>query len=335
MRRLITWTVLLFLVIALCAAWWLWSDFRRSLRAPLNITGPEILIIEPGTALGRIARDLARRGWLERSHYFELEGRRLGLARSIKAGEYAVAPGTTPLDLLALLVSGRVVHHSLTLLEGWTFEQIMLAVAANDWLEHTLKSHHPRHVMSEIGYAGHFAEGRLFPDTYLFPAGTSDVEFLRRAYETMESVLSEEWSQRREDLPYEGPYQALIMASLIEKETAVAKERGRIAGIFVRRVQRGIKLQTDPSIIYALGTSFDGNLRRADLALDSPYNSYLHKGLPPTPIASPGRASIRAALQPEDTDDLYFVARGDGSHEFSRTLTEHNQAVKKYQLEAR
>lgn len=335
MRRLIAWISLLLVIAGGGAVSWLWRDMNHSLRRPLNIAAPETLSIEPGTTLIRVSRDLVDRGWLEQPHYFNFEARRRGLAKSIKAGEYAMQPGMTPLDLLDLVVSGKVVQHSITLLEGWTFRQIMLAIAANDRLRHTLTSHDPRFVMREIGHAGHFAEGRLFPDTYLFPSGTTDIEFLQRAYETMESVLAEEWTRRHQALPYASQYEALIMASLIEKETAIPEERGEIAGVFVRRLERGIKLQTDPAVIYAMGEAFDGNIRRADLELDSPYNTYLHPGLPPTAIASPGRASIRAALQPKDGDFLFFVARGDGSHHFASTLAEHNRAVRKYQLKSR
>ena len=199
-------------------------------------------------------------------------------------------------------------------------------------LVHTLDTREPRRVMAAIGYAGYLAEGRLFPDTYRFPRGTTDVAFLVRAFETMQAVLAEEWERRAVGLPYESPYEALIMASLIEKETGIPEERAQIGGVFVRRLGKGMKLQTDPTVIYALGSSYDGNIRRGDLGVDSPYNTYVYAGLPPTPIASPGRESIRAALQPEAGDALYFVARGDGSHEFSATLAEHNRAVRKYQL---
>ena len=187
--------------------------------------------------------------------------------------------------------------------------------------------------MSEIGYPGYHAEGRFFPDTYYFPAETTDVDFLRRAFKQMESVLYDEWDKRMKGVPYRLPYEALIMASLIEKETAVPDERKKIAGVFVRRLEQNMKLQTDPTVIYALGENYDGDIRRRDLGFDSPYNTYRYKGLPPTPIAAPGRASIRAALQPEPGTALYFVATGeDGRHYFSDTLAEHNRAVAKYQL---
>ena len=188
--------------------------------------------------------------------------------------------------------------------------------------------------MERLGYAGQHAEGRFMPDTYHFPRGTTDVAFLQRAYETMSSRLDKEWVQRAQGLPYKRPYDALIMASIIEKETALPKERSAIAGVFVRRLERGMRLQTDPTVIYGLGKHFDGNLRRQDLSSDSPYNTYMHAGLPPTPIALPGRASLHAALHPALGDALYFVARGDGSHVFSSSLAAHNKAVRRYQIDA-
>lgn len=331
MRKLAV-TLLLMFAGAGGGLWWLVTDMRHDLQLPLNITTRETLSVEPGVTLGRISRELVMRGWLDQPYYLIVEARLKRKAGNIKAGEFALEPGMTPLQLLDLLVSGRVIQYSLTLLEGWTFKQIMQAVRDSRELAHLLPSDQPAPVMASIGRAGYFAEGRFFPDTYHFPHGTTDVDFLRRAYETMESILGEEWGRRLPGVPYASPYQALIMASLIERETAVAEERPKIAGVLVRRLQRGVRLQTDPTLIYALGTVFDGDIRDPDFAVHSPYNTYLHPGLPPTPIAAPGRASIRAALQPEAGEAMYFVARGDGSHEFSETLAEHNNAVKRYQL---
>ena len=251
----------------------------------------------------------------------------------VKAGQYRLAPGITALSLLDMIVAGKVTRHALTIPEGWTFRQIMVALHDHPHITRVLASADPQRVMAEIGYPGYAAEGRFFPDTYHFPAGTTDVDFLRRAFRQMEAVLNEEWALRAAGLPYRSPYQALIMASLVEKETAVADERGRIAGVFVRRLERNMKLQTDPTVIYAMGDSFDGDIRHKDLDIDSPFNTYRHRGLPPAPIAAAGRASIRAALQPEPGEALYFVATGEnGRHHFSRTLAEHNKAVARYQL---
>jgi len=332
MTRRVTLVILLGLIAAAGVGWLGWQETRRQLAMPLAVTTPEIITVASGATLRAVAGDVAARGWMAHPWILVVEGRRLGIARSIRIGEYEITPGMTPLDLLDTIVSGRVIQYELTLVEGWTFDRIMQAVQESRVLVQTLDTRDPRRVMAAIGYAGYFAEGRLFPDTYRFPRGTTDVEFLRRAFRTTEDALAEEWPLRAIGLPYESPYQALIMASLVERETGVPEERARIAGVFVRRLQRGMKLQTDPTVIYAMGAAYDGNIRRGDLSIESPYNTYVHTGLPPTPIASPGRAAIRAALQPDAGDALYFVARGDGSHEFSATLDDHNRAVRKYQL---
>jgi UPF0755 protein len=224
------------------------------------------------------------------------------------------------------------VRHALTLIEGWTFRQVMGALGQDDRLTRTLTGLSDEAVMERLGYPGLHPEGRFFPDTYYFVRGVSDISLLQRAYERMLQVLDGEWSARSSDVPLEQPYEALILASIIEKETAVAAERAKIAGVFIRRLEKGMLLQTDPTVIYGLGTAFDGNLRRRDLEQDSPYNTYMRPGLPPTPIAMPGRASIHAALHPESGTALYFVARGNGEHVFSASLPEHIDAVRRYQL---
>ena len=220
----------------------------------------------------------------------------------------------------------------MTILEGWTFRQIMTVVQNNEVLVQALSGNTESEIMEKLGRPGEKAEGRFFPDTYHFPRDTTDLDFLRRAYNTMARVLDEEWQHRDVGLPYTSPYEALIMASIVEKETSIPTERDKIAGVFIRRLQRGMLLQTDPTVIYAIGESFDGDIKDRDLALDSPYNTYVYKGLPPTPIAAPGRAAIWAALHPDEGNALYFVAMGDGHHYFSDTLAEHNRAVAKYQL---
>ena len=315
------------------AGWWLYQDVQKQLNMPLNINGPEYFSIEPGNSLLAVAEDVAARGWFDYPFYLQLEGKIRGVDGLIKAGQYQVEPGATALSLLEMIVAGKVTQHTLTIVEGWTFNQILAAVHNNGQIRRILRSTRRERVMVEIGYPGYHAEGRFFPDTYYFPAGTTDVDFLRRAFIQMEAVLYEEWDKRMSGLPYHSPYEALIMASLVEKETAVADERRKIAGVFVRRLEKNMKLQTDPTVIYALGESYDGDLRHRDLVFDSPFNTYRYKGLPPTPIAAPGRASIHAALQPEPGTALYFVATGeDGRHYFSHTLAEHNKAVAKYQL---
>lgn len=332
MKKLYLSTGLVLITIAALLLWWLIRDINRQLDLPLALSSPHIFTVHPGASLKTISRQLAARGWMSHPYFLVIEGRRRGVAGRIKAGEYELNPGISPRGVLDLIVSGKVVQYSLTIPEGWTFRQIMEAVKKDNILKHTLDNSSEDYVMAKLGRPGEAAEGRFFPDTYYFPRGTSDLDFLRRAYNTMSRVLEEEWENRDGGLPYKSSYEALIMASIIEKETAVAEERSKIAGVFVRRLQRGMLLQTDPTVIYAMGKHFDGDIRNKDLRIASPFNTYVSKGLPPTPIASPGRASIHAALHPAQGTALYFVAMGDGHHHFSDTLAEHNKAVAKYQL---
>ena len=329
MKRFALFSGLLVLLLA-AAGGWFYGEVREELNRPLALREPAIIAINPGASLFSVAAELKERGWFAYPVYLTIEGRLRNVAGSLKPGEYRVAPGATAASLLETIVAGKVMQHSLTLLEGWTFRQIMAALRERPQVEKTLDSADPRRVMAETGYPGHAAEGRFFPDTYYFTAGETDAELLRRAYRRMETVLAEEWERRAGGLPYQSPYQALIMASLVEKETAVDEERGKIAGVFVRRLEKNMRLQADPTVIYALGEDYDGDIRRKDLSLDSPFNTYRRRGLPPTPIAAAGRASIRAALQPEWGTALYFVATGDGGHHFSDTLAEHNRAVARY-----
>ena len=329
MKRFALFSGALVLLLAVAGGWF-YRDVREQLDSPLALREPAIIAINPGASLFSVAAELKERGWFDYPVYLTIEGRLRNVAGSIKTGEYLVEPGATAASLLETIVAGKVTQRSLTLLEGWTFRQIMAALRERPQVEKTLHADAPRRVMEEIGYAGHAAEGRFFPDTYYFTAGETDAELLRRAYQRMETVLAEEWEQRASGLPYQSPYQALIMASLVEKETAVDEERGKIAGVFVRRLEKNMRLQADPTVIYALGENYDGNIRRKDLSVDSPFNTYRYRGLPPTPIAAAGRASIRAALQPEWGTALYFVATGDGGHHFSDTLAEHNRAVARY-----
>jgi UPF0755 protein len=315
------------------AAGWLWLDYRRFVSNPLPIGATGVtLTLAPGSSLRRVAQELVDKGLLEQPYYFRVLARLRGKADRLQAGEYHILPDTTPTALLGQLTSGRVVQYPLTLIEGWTFSQVLAAIGRDTRLRQTLEDLTTREVMARLGQPEQHPEGQFYPDTYHFPRGTSDLQFLRRAYETMQLVLAEEWKQRQPELPLTTPYEALTLASIIEKETGLASERAEIAGVFVRRLRLGMKLQTDPTVIYGLGSAFDGNLRRRDLVADTPYNTYVHSGLPPTPIAMPGRDSIHAALNPAAGKNLYFVARGDGSHQFSQSLAEHNRAVRKYQL---
>lgn len=307
-----------------------WFDYQRALDRPLAGNGV-VLTVARGASIDSVARDLADRGLLHQPLYFRLYGRLSGRASRIQAGEYRIGDATTPRRLLDDMVAGRVVQYSLTVVEGWTFAQLRAALAAHDKIEHTLDDLSGDEIMALLGYPEQHPEGRFLPETYHFPAGTRDLDFLGRAYRAMARELAAAWGERQPDLPLANPYQALILASIIEKETAISGERRRIAGVFVRRLQRGMLLQTDPSVIYGLGEDFDGNLRREHLRQDRPYNTYVRPGLPPTPIALPGRASLRAAVDPAPGDALYFVADGKGGHVFSSTLAEHNRAVREYQ----
>lgn len=323
-------------ILALCfsiiTAVLLYQDYKNYLDTPLNIDDPSVFTVQAGMSFANVNEQLSQQGLNSNSKYLEILARYSGKANKIKTGEYLLTVGLKPEELLDLLVSGKVIQYSFTLLEGWQIREMLEAVHATDLLVHTLSNVNEDNLMQVLGYTETAAEGLFFPDTYSFPKNTTDKAFLQRAYQRLQDVLAEEWQARAEDLPYQTPYEALIMASIIEKETGLASERGTIAGVFVRRLNKNMKLQTDPTVIYAMGKQFNGNIRKKDLGIDSPHNTYRYKGLPPTPIALVGREAIHAALHPEPGKSLYFVAKGDGSHYFSETLTEHNRAVAKYQL---
>ena len=323
---------LLIIVVTLLAAGAAY-EYRHFIGTPLTLDAkPLHYEIKAGTTLKGIVNDLHRRGVLAHPYYLVWLAQWQGRAQQIKMGEYEIKPGTLPLELLDQLVAGRVVEYSLTVVEGWTFKQFRAAVQQHPALRQTLTGLSDAQLMQRLGWGGEHPEGRFYSDSYHFPKGATDADFYQRAYRAMQEYLNKEWTNRDPNLPLKTSYEALIMASIVERETAVARERPAIAGVFLRRLQAGMKLQTDPTVIYGLGSDFDGNLRRRDLERDTPYNTYTRTGLPPTPIAMPGAASIHAVLHPEDGKSLYFVARGDGSHTFSETLTEHNRAVQKYQM---
>lgn len=307
--------------------------YRDFTSTPLNISEPGMTYeVATGKTLTMVAQDLQQRGMLSHAVYLVALSYLQGGKHSVRAGEYMLLPGTTPPQLLEQLALGKVMDHVLTLVEGWTFRQVLDAVARNEKLEHTLGGLPDAEIMARLGFAGQHPEGRFYPDTYHFPRGTSDADFLKRAYRAMQQHLLAAWETRSADLPFNTPEEALILASIVEKETGLASERPQIAGVFVRRMRLGMPLQTDPTVIYGMGDSFDGNLRRSDLRVDTPYNTYTRSGLPPTPIAMPGLEAIRAVLHPAEGDALFFVARGDGGHVFSATLAEHNRAVYEYQI---
>ncbi len=315
---------------------WQLMRYQAFVQGTLEV-GPEgaVVAVRPGMSLRSVAGSLEREGLISDAQLFIWMARLKGAAQNIRAGEYRVESGMGPPALLDRMVSGQVVQHALTVVEGWTFRQMLDAMHKSPHLDHTLAGLGDSEIMARLGRAHEHPEGRFFPDTYHFPRGMTDLEFLKRAYRSMSERLEAEWANRKEGLPLKGPYEALILASIVEKETGVPEERPEIAGVFVRRLLKGMRLQTDPTVIYGLGEAFDGNLRRRDLRAENPYNTYRIKGLPPTPIAMPGGDAIHAVLHPKDGKALYFVARGDGSHQFSATLTEHNAAVVRYQLKGR
>ncbi|WP_018952436.1 endolytic transglycosylase MltG [Thioalkalivibrio sulfidiphilus] len=330
MRRLLL-GVLFLLVLALVAAAGLGYDYLRFMDEPLALSETQVYEVPPGASVRRVARDLHEAGWLERPAYWEFHARVEAESATIRAGEYRLEPGLTPRSLLALFTAGRTVQYSLTIPEGWTFAQMMAAVRAHPQIRQTLDPAGDMEIMDRLGRPGEHPEGWFFPDTYLFPRDTTDIAFLERAHRRMVEFLDAAWAERQEGLPIESPYQALILASIVEKETGHPDERDLVAAVFNTRLKRGMRLQTDPAVMYGAGIT-NGRLRTRDLRTDTPYNTYTRAGLPPTPIALPGGASIRATLNPADTEVLFFVSRGDGSHHFSTTYREHREAVIRYQL---
>ncbi|MCO5104875.1 MAG: endolytic transglycosylase MltG [Burkholderiaceae bacterium] len=316
---------MLFLVLALGAAAWWW------LHAPLAMgEAPIELAIEPGTSPRGVAYELQAAGVQTDARLLYWWFRLSGQSRSIKAGNYEIARGTSPRDLLDKLVRGDETLRALTLVEGWNFRQVRAALAQTE-LRPDSAALDDSALMERLGRAGIAAEGRFFPDTYTYAKGASDLTVLRRALHAMERQLAAAWEQRAADTPLKTPDEALVLASIVEKETGREADRALVAGVFTNRLRVGMLLQTDPTVIYGLGERFDGNLRKRDLQADTPYNTYTRAGLPPTPISMPGKASLLAAVQPERTKALYFVARGDGSSQFSSSLDEHNRAVGRYQ----
>ncbi len=326
--RLFLWLLLAVLLSALAAAgavrWWL--------DHPLTLASPAVeLSIEPGTAPREVAAAWVRAGVQADPDWLYAWFRFSGDARRIRAGSYEIETGATPRSLLARMVQGDESFERLRVIEGWTFRQLRAALAAAPHLKQQGAALPEAELMAALGLPGVPAEGRFFPDTYLYSRGVSDLTVLRRAAAMQARRLAEVWATRQADLPLQTPEQALVLASIVEKETGRPADRGQIAGVFINRLRIGMPLQTDPTVIYGLGATFDGNLRKRDLLTDTPYNTYTRRGLPPTPIAMPGLAALRAAVQPEATQALYFVARGDGSSVFSADLAAHNRAVNQYQ----
>ncbi len=327
--RVFTTLLLLAIVATAALAWW----GHQWLQKPIaSLTEPRIFEVPKGASLRTVASSLNDNGLLDQPELWTAWARITKRAHSVKAGEYELPPGLTPSGLLDLLNSGAVLLHSITFIEGSTFADMRKALAQDPSVLSKYATRAPEDVMRALGQPDLHPEGQFFPDTYRFPRNTTDIELLGMAFRRMQQELSKAWETRAKDLPLAGPYEALILASIIEKETALDTERPQIAGVFIERLRRGMRLQTDPTVIYGMMAKYDGNIRRTDLLRDTPYNTYTRAGLPPTPIALPGLDSLRAAVQPDATGALFFVAtgNGDGSHYFSRTLAEHNAAVKRY-----
>lgn len=330
MRRLIKLLPLLVILAALAlgAGYRYWQS---RLEAPLALESATLYEVPAGAGFHRVIAALTERGILADGWAFRLLTRLEPEAvPDLRPGEYRLTPGMSGRELLGLLDRHEVVSYPLTIPEGWSFAQMRKALDAAEKLEHRTAGLSDAEVMARLGREGEHPEGRFFPDTYHYHKGVSDLELLRQAMERMDELLAEVWAERTDELPVESPYEVLILASLVEKETGAAEERERIAGVFARRLRRGMRLQTDPTVIYGMGEAYDGNITRADLREATPYNTYVIDGLPPTPIALPGRAALEAAVNPAEGEALYFVARGDGTHHFSRSLREHNNAVNRY-----
>jgi UPF0755 protein len=326
-----------FVVTALIAGalgYWLVARYAGFADAPIaGLRGGETVIVERGDSLVAVLSKLRAVGVREGSTLeWQALARQLGAAGRIQVGEYALDPGTTPRTLLVHMRDGKVVAHRFTIVEGWNLRELRAALAKAPLLEHDADALDDAALMKALGHPGEHPEGRFLPETYAFTRGDGELDVLGRAFVAMDEALEHAWSTRAADLPLASKQQALVLASIVEKETGVAEERPAIAGVFVRRLQQGMKLQTDPSVIYGLGAAYDGNIRKADLVADTPYNTYTRTGLPPTPIAMPGRAALEAATHPAAGDALYFVAVGDGSgrHVFTHTLAEHQAAVQQY-----
>ncbi|CAA9890120.1 Endolytic murein transglycosylase [Candidatus Methylobacter favarea] len=323
---------------------WTWMDYQNALTLPaLTGTQPVYIEIGKGDSLTRIADKLVEQNLTFKPFWFKVIAFQKKVAKKLKTGEYELTPGLTIPEILALFEQGKTKQYAITFLEGWRFSEIMQEVASNPHLEHTLsfkavpepdsssKTVDFQEVMSRLGADTKSPEGLFFPDTYFFEKHMPDMSLLKRAYDRMQSVLQREWLNRAENLPFKTPYEALTLASIIEKETATVAERPLIAGVFIRRLENDMLLQTDPAVIYGMGENYQGDIGFADIKTATPYNTYVIRGLPPTPIAMPGRDAIYAALHPDKSKSLYFVARGDGTHVFSSTLKDHNQAVNRYQ----
>ena len=328
--RVILIIIILSALVGLFASNWL-QDAKKSVVSD----EARIIKVDKGASMRGFAEDIVTDGILEEKWSFLFWAHYRDLASSLKAGEYLLPAGATMGDLLQLVTSGKVIDYPVTFIEGWNFKQLREALSKQENLRQLADKLDDQAVMKAIGAEGIHPEGRFYPDTYHYTATMSDIDILRQSYGKMARFLKQEWENRQQGLPLENQEQALILASIIEKETGATEERPLIAGVFINRLRKGMRLQTDPTVIYGMGDAYKGNIRKKDLLKDTPYNTYTRSGLPPTPIAMPGGDAIHSALHPAETKALYFVAKGNGEHKFSSTLTEHNEAVIKYQLKGR
>ena len=325
--------LLLLLLAAAGSVFYFGNAYRQFSAAPLNVaSGGDSIDVARGSSFRNIVAQLRQHQLSTASPlYWRALGAQMRVAGKLHAGEYALTPGITPRQLLANMAAGRVLQRNFTIVDGWTFAELRQALAGAEKLKHDSTQLNDAALMQKIGAAGEAPEGRFLPETYAYVKGDGEMDVLRRAHAAMVKTLAELWATRAADLPLATPYDALILASIVEKETGLPAERAQIAGVFMRRLQDHMLLQTDPSVIYGMGASYAGNIRKSDLTTDTPFNTYTRAGLPPTPIALPGKPALVAALHPDAGDALYFVARGDGGHVFARTLEEHNRNVDCYQ----
>jgi UPF0755 protein len=328
MRKWAKWfAILILLPLLAAAAWCAYYPF-----GPITLkSSPASLTINSGSSLRSTSQQMVEAGILDHALPFEVLTRLMGDPKNIKAGNYEIETGITPLELLNKLTRGDYTAVAITFVEGWNFRQVRKVLDEHPGLKHDTQNLSEADILARLGVQHASAEGLFFPDTYHFSQGVSDLNILRRSYQLMQKRLAAEWEKRPPNYPLTNPYEALTLASIVEKETGKATDRSLIAAVFLNRLKVGMKLQTDPTVIYGMGELFDGNLKKQDLTTDHPYNTYTRTGMPPTPIAMPGLGSIQAALHPASTDALYFVAKGDGSSHFSRSYEEHDRAVTKYQ----
>lgn len=324
-KKFLVLIVILALAASAMIAFWARQPILEPLQQPIEFA------IKPGSGVRSSAEQIVAAGVPLNPVLFHLLVRFSGKSAQLKAGNYELKPGTTPLGLVDQLVRGEFAQESLAIIEGWTFRQMRQAIDAHPSIRHDTARLSDKELLAKVTTEYKFPEGLFFPDTYRFAKGASDLQIYRQAHALLLKRLNDAWSKRAPDTPYKSPYEALIMASIVEKETGQKSERSMIAAVFVNRLRRGMLLQTDPTVIYGMGERFDGNIRKKDLETDTPFNTYTRAGLPPTPIALPGAESLAAALNPARSDVLYFVSRGNGTSEFSNNLADHNRAVNKYQ----